>query len=197
MQRQTAKLVCFCLLLLVCTSKILQAQPQSGSIVGTVTDSEGQPIPNVHISIYGPALIASGISTITNQDGYYRFPTLPPGEYKVDFFLEGFEHLVREQIKVQVGKTFSLNTELSIAPVQEITIVHGSPLIDVRGNNIGTHYSDKDLENLPTSRDVWSVLEQMPSMVNRNFNVGGNESGLQTTFNARGGSWSQNTHSLD
>ncbi len=194
---QNTKFLRLCLLLLVFTSKILLAQPQSGAIVGVVTDSEGRGIPNISISIFGSTLTASGVSTTTNQNGEYRFPTLPPGEYKVDFFLGGFQHLIREGIKVQVGKTFALNTELNLAPVQETTIVRGSPLIDVRSNNIGTHYSTKDLENLPTARDVWSVLEEAPSMVSRNFNVGGNESGLQTVFNARGGSWSQNTHSLD
>lgn len=50
----------------------------SGSINGTVTDNTGAVLPGVTISATSPALMGTQ-TAVTNADGLYRFPTLPPG----------------------------------------------------------------------------------------------------------------------
>lgn len=47
------------LILGIGTLSILNAQRQTGSVKGTVTDAEGTPLPGVTITVSGPSLIGT------------------------------------------------------------------------------------------------------------------------------------------
>ena len=53
------------------------AQGTTGSINGTVSDNTGAVLPGVAVTASGPAIM--GVQTaMTNEQGQYRFPSLPP-----------------------------------------------------------------------------------------------------------------------
>jgi hypothetical protein len=52
-------------------------------------------------------------TTVTEQDGTYRFSTVPIGEYKLNFELTGFGTVTREGIRVSVGFTATVNAEMN------------------------------------------------------------------------------------
>ena len=65
------------------------AEEQSGSIQGVVKDSSGGILPGVTVEARSPAVV--GVTTaITNEEGVYRFPALPPGTYTITASLRGF-----------------------------------------------------------------------------------------------------------
>ena len=67
--------------------------------------------------------------------------SLPPGEYTVRFELAGFGTVIREGIRVGVGFTATLNTELNLASVAESVTVSGdSPVVDVTNTTVATRY---------------------------------------------------------
>ena len=71
-------------------------------------------------------------STTTNENGAFRIPSLPPGEYTVKFELTGFGTVIREGIRVGVGFTATVNTEMNLASVAESVTVSGqSPVVDL------------------------------------------------------------------
>src|SRR5207247_8546795 len=105
---------------------------------------------------------------------------------------------VREGVVARVGATISVNAGLEVNPVKEAVVVSGeSPVVDMKGTTVGADYSKEMLEDVPSARDIWSLMEQTPAVVTDKFNVGGIESGLQSLFSARGGSWQQNQFNLD
>jgi hypothetical protein len=77
----------------------LWAQEQTGSLRGVVTDNEGNPLPGVTITIASPAMMGTR-SFVTTETGSYRFPSLPPGVYKVTAELKGFKTVERTDIEV-------------------------------------------------------------------------------------------------
>ena len=74
--------------LLLCSVAGAQ-QLQTGSISGTVTDADGAALPGVIVQAVADVL-PMGRSTVTDADGGYRFPAMPPGDYEVSFTMPGF-----------------------------------------------------------------------------------------------------------
>jgi hypothetical protein len=67
----------------------LLAQEQRGSIEGIVKDASGGVLPGATVETSSPALAGAG-TTVTDAQGGYRFPSLPPGRYQVSATLQGF-----------------------------------------------------------------------------------------------------------
>lgn len=80
----------------------------TGAINGTVTDSSGAVLPGVTVTISSPQMQGTQ-TTVTNSEGNYRFPGIPPGTYRVQYELTGFGTVVREGIRVTLGFTATLN----------------------------------------------------------------------------------------
>src|SRR5213592_3524063 len=71
------------------------AQTIRGTITGTVTDSTGGVLPGATVTLTN---VATAIATtaVTNQQGSYTIPLLPPGTYQAAVELQGFKKYMRE-----------------------------------------------------------------------------------------------------
>lgn len=56
------------------------------------------------------------------------------------------------------------------------------PLLDERKIRTGSTVSQVELEEIPTARDPWVILQNVPGVQLDRINVGGNESGQQSVF---------------
>ena len=83
--------ICFFLLLLVAAGAF--AQGTTGALTGTVTQA-GANLPGVTVTIASPTLQGTR-TTVTNGEGDYAFPAIPPGAYKVTFSLSGLADVVK------------------------------------------------------------------------------------------------------
>ena len=173
------------------------AQVYTGTIVGRATDQTGAVLPGVTVTITADVLIQPE-TFVTSDTGSFRFAELARGTYTITFELPGFQTLIREGVILAAGATQTINAELGIAELQETVTVSGeSPVVDVRQTGIPESFDNERLENIPSARDPWVILEQTPGMVMDRQNVGGNESGQQSTFISRGTSGDQNTWNYD
>src|SRR6185436_12753888 len=87
---------------LVCFAGAAAAQTvtsTTGAINGTVTDSTKSVLPGVTVTLSGPSLMGTSVS-ITDQNGLFRFSSVPIGDYKLTFELSGFGSMAREGIHV-------------------------------------------------------------------------------------------------
>src|SRR5437867_2138698 len=96
----------------------LFAQRTTGIISGVAKDASGAILPGVAVTVSGENIVGSQ-STITNEQGYYRFVNLPPGEYVVRFTLSGFRTLALSGLRVGVGQTAEGNANLEVSQMQE------------------------------------------------------------------------------
>jgi hypothetical protein len=82
----------------------------TGSLNGRVTDASGGVLPGVTVSATSASLQGAR-TTVTNEEGAYRLPGVPPGMYVLQYELGGFGTVIRDGINVSVGFTASINVE--------------------------------------------------------------------------------------
>lgn len=138
---------------------------QTGTLNGRVTDTEGNPLPGVSVTIKSPALILPQMTATTNAEGYFRFPALPPGVYTVTFEMSGFKTLVREGIRVNVGVTTTLDVSLELSPIQESIVVTGqSPVVDRQRTTLVRNLTTEFLQNIPATRTLGTFFNMVPGV---------------------------------
>jgi hypothetical protein len=158
----------------------------TGSISGEVKDAQGGVLPGVTVTATSPAQIGQ-LTAVTNEAGAYRFPAVPPGEYRVSYELPGFQTVVREGVRITLGFTATVNVSLQVASLQETVTVSGqSPVIDTTATRVQTNFDSTQLASLPNARDMWSLLAATPSVTLNRVDVGGATMGTQTTYFAYG-----------
>ena len=151
---------------------ILNAQRQTGSIAGVVTDEEGAPLPGVTITVSGSSLIGT-MSYITSESGTFRIPALPPGTYTLVAELPGFQTVRREGIVVSVGMTVRVQIQMKPAKIEEeVTVVGESPVVDVVSSKVDTVIKSDQLRNLPIGRNLYSIIQLAPGVLGYNISGG-------------------------
>src|SRR5437762_2407324 len=130
-----------CLSILLGVAAPALAQRTTGEIVGTVTDQSGAVLPGVTVTIRG-AGVAGAPSVVTSEIGGYRFPALPPGDYDLEFTLQGFSTLKRERIPVGVGNVVELKVSMTVSTLSEtVTVTGESPVINLASTTVSTNYN--------------------------------------------------------
>ena len=141
------------------------AQTPTGVIDGIIRDSSGQVVPGVTVVANSPSLIQRDLTAVSNGEGYYRLQLLPPGVYSVQYELQGFQGVRREQLIVAAGQTTSANIQLALASVQEsVTVVGDSPTIDPTSAKLGFTTTKDLVENVPTRRDFSALMSTIPGV---------------------------------
>jgi hypothetical protein len=86
----------------------------------------------------------------TDGEGRFTFPPLPVGTYRIDTSLAGFTTQVLERVTLQVGSATALTITLEISATSErVTVVGGTPPVDVRRKDVATTISAQQIEHLP------------------------------------------------
>ena len=96
------------LLLLIAFSVTTASAQQSrrGVVAGTVTDTDGAPLPGVQV--VDPAFQRG---TTTGADGQYRLDNLPLGEHTLEFRFVGYQTAVRT-VTLEAGETATVDVSL-------------------------------------------------------------------------------------
>jgi len=159
------------------------AQSQGGAIRGTVTATgDPAPMPGVTVTATGGGF---NQSFVTDANGEFRFLNLHPGTYTISAELSGFA-TTRREIDVVLGRNTDIGISLSPAASEAITVVAATPVLDTREVGTGANVENYELQNIPSARDPWVVLQSVPGVLVDRVNVGGNESGQQSYFVGKG-----------
>ena len=145
----------------------------ASAITGRITDATGAVLPGVTVAISGDPLMGTRTAT-SSSDGFYRFPSVPPGEYSLVFTRKSFTRATREGIHVGPGFTATVDVMLSVEDFQtDITVPNGSTTIDRQSTAISANFTARELSNLPTSRTIFAILSATPAVHVGRFEVGG------------------------
>jgi hypothetical protein len=175
----------------------VRAQSQTGEIFGKVTDQSGAVLPGVTVTVSGPVLLQP-LTATTSETGSFQFPRLDVGTYTVRFELPGFKTVVKEGIQVTVGFNANLTTQMTVSSVQEtVTVTGESPVVDIKEVGTKQTFTLEHLQNIPSARDPWVILQQTAGIAMDRENIGGNMSGQQSNYISRGSNTTNNKWSLD
>jgi hypothetical protein len=176
---------------------LASAQAPTGEIFGKATDQSGAVLPGVTVTLTGSGLLQP-LTAVTSDTGTYDFPRLDIGTYTVKFELTGFKTVVNEGIKITVGFAAQVNATLGVSTVQEtVTVTGQSPVVDVKQTGTKQTFTNELLQEIPSARDPWVILQQTAGIAMDRENIGGNMSGQQSNYVSRGGNPTNNKWSLD
>ncbi len=166
------------------------AQTRTGSIRGTVTDTEGEFLPGATVELSGEKLMGGVRSIITNEEGKFRFPNLLPGTYEVTTTIEGFQAAKMTELRVNVGGTVTMDVVLKLATLEEtVTVTAESPVVDVHKSALSTNITSDLMEVLPMRR--FSFFDYVGTTPGVTSYDGGHSNNWQS---AMGSGTSQNTY---
>ncbi len=180
---------------LAMAAAVAAAQQLTGSIHGHVADEQGGRLPGVSVTLSG---VGAPRSQTTDARGEYRFLNLSPGSYALVYALSGFARVEKTDVQVSVGQNTITSATLKITSVEATVTVRGEPaLLDTRKVATGAVVDQEQLKAIPTARDPWVILQTVPGVQVDRVNVGGNESGQQSSYVAKGSWDNQNSWSVD
>ena len=170
------------------------AQVFTGRIDITIFDTTGARLPGVTVLVREPQEQVG----FTDGSGQAHFVNLTIGSYVVTAELGAFQPYRNELVIVEAGAAVELRIQLEVRGVAaEVQVTAEAPIVDPRKQATGTTVSYDELQNIPSARDPWVVLQTIPGVIVDRVNVGGSESGQQSTFLGRGADDEQNTFSVD
>jgi Carboxypeptidase regulatory-like domain len=159
------------------------AQVSTGSISGTIVDSQGAAIPGATVKA---VLVATGqvFTTTSNSVGSFRVSALPIGTYRVDVSQAGFRQISVPSVEVAIAVDRGLGT-LTLDLGSQTTSVEVSagaaPLIEESEAQVTNTFSDTVLSN-------FSGIQENEGLDNLALFVPGVVSSRDTGFsNANGG----------
>src|ERR1700739_4179240 len=94
------------------------AQVDRAELEGTITDSSGGVIVGAMVRIVAVDTQLSQEQQ-TNSKGYYRFPGLAVGKYKVTASGSGFKDKIVEDVVLRIGQTRTLDVQLGVGTINE------------------------------------------------------------------------------
>src|SRR5690554_6028601 len=102
--------IVFISLLLLLSSPELKAQ-FGAALQGIITDSTGGVLPGVSLTLTDTETGRS-LTTVSNNEGFYRIGGLAPGNYSLRAELAGFQTRLIEGIQVSAEETTGMNLEM-------------------------------------------------------------------------------------
>lgn len=165
--RFTTCVTCLLLFLVVHQSSLttVYAQGSTATLSGTVTDPNDAVIPGVNVAVIN---IAQGFqrATVSNGEGTFIVPLLPPGTYTIKADCEGFTPAEIRDVILNVNDQVTINIPLKLGSLsQSINVLATPPLLD-ESPAVGTTVDRQFVSNLPLNgRSFQSLITLSPGIV--------------------------------
>src|SRR5262245_48707459 len=155
------------------------AQVFTGRIDIVAKDGTGAILPGVTVELSG----MQTATAVTDTRGEAHFLNLAPGRYAVVAKLSGFNEYKNDNVPVGAGSIVSLPVTMTVGGViEKVDVTAQAPVIEAKRQVVATNVTLDELQNIPSSRDPWVVLQTVPGIVVDRVNVGGAESGQQSVY---------------
>lgn len=163
--QQSFPYLALCLLIVLVAVSPVSAST-SATITGRVTDQQELVVPGAQVQVTN-ILTNINYAGETNEDGLYRIPNLPPGEYRVIVQKDGFASIAKPGVELHVQDVITLNFAMQLGSVtQTITVEGGAPLLQVESAAVGTVVDRQFVENIPLNgRTFQSLISLTPGIV--------------------------------
>ena len=122
--------------LLMCAVSVF-AQQGTSEIRGRLADAQGGALPGVSITVRNQD---TGMfrETVSNPDGTYFVSGIVPGVYEITAELQAFRKYQRKDVRLEVGKTTTIDIALAVGALEEVVSVTAeSPIVDITSKEVG------------------------------------------------------------
>lgn len=162
MRSMSSRLACITLLWLASVGELMA---QSAQVTGRVVDASDSLVPGATVTVVSQT---TGFlrTAVSNAEGYYTIPSLPPGTYRVTAELAGFRPVTRTGVTLVADQNARLDFVLAVGTVQEQVTVTGTPLLESERADVGTVVTERSIRELPLNvRDPMGLVALTPGVV--------------------------------
>ena len=190
----------FFLSFMMCTT--LLAQVDTGTITGSVRDSQGAGIASASVSFVEVSTNAT-FKTLTDGSGEYVSPPLRPGTYKTVAEAQGFKTQTRNTITLKIQDRLRIDFDMAVGSVSEnVEVTSDIPIMQTETSSLGQVITSTQITELPLNGRDYIQLATLSTGVVRtssgtNGNSGGSSTGGQNSFVANGTRGTLNNFLLD
>ncbi len=142
------------------------AQQGAAEIRGRVLDPHEGVLPGVTVVLRNQA---TGMfrRVVSSPDGVYFLSGVTPGVYELSAERTGFKRYSRRGVRLEVGKTVTLDIGLEVGgPDEQLTVTAETPLVDVTSKEVGGNITNGELTDLPSlNRSFIGFVALLPGMV--------------------------------
>jgi hypothetical protein len=149
MKQHQARALFLTLIISLLIPLMAQAQFETATVLGTVSDANGGVLPNATVRLKN---LATGIesSTTTDDNGNYQFGNVKIGLYKVTAEIQGFATGVVDNVSVQVNARQKVDLALRAGAVTETVIITDTALqLETQSSDRGQVIQREQIVNLP------------------------------------------------
>jgi len=130
------------------TAAIGSAQFDSGQMSGFVRDASSSVIPGVSVVATNQGT-GEQHHTITNETGYYVFPSLPVGTYSILAELPGFKKFVLTEITLNAAAKVSVDAQLAVGDISDVVEVQASTSqVQAETAQVGRTIESREIQEL-------------------------------------------------
>ena len=182
-----------CLLLTLLTSTPLQAQIDTGRIMGTITDQSGAVVQGAKVTLTNEGT-GLNLTVTTGASGYYVFPGIRIGNYRIEIEVQGFSRFVRSGVTLHVQEDAVVDATLVPGAVtQTIEVKGASPVLQTENASLGQVVTSQGIDDLPLNGRNWTTLALLATGVTQSqFDSSG-----RPYFSASGHPLEQNDYRLN
>ncbi len=157
------------------------AQSNTGRLVGTVSSPDGV--------VPGATVVVTDTKTkkdktlVTGGDGGFILPQLEVGAYTVKVTMQGFKTFTANDVKIDIGRDYSLPVSLEVGKVEDtVTVTAGNDVLNATTGELSTTISTKQILELPLNgRNPISLISTQAG-VSQNGAQNSSINGLRTSF---------------
>lgn len=171
----------FKLICLVATLPILGlAQIGGGSVIGNISDPGGA---SVAVAKVTAIQTETGVrrETATNELGYFEFPLLPAGNYRLEAEKQGFKRSATAVFELNTGTRPRFDLRLELGQVSEsVEVIATAPLVNSTTTDLGVVIGQSKVNALPLNgRNFQQLVGLQAGVVNAPSSSVGGRGGIE------------------
>ncbi len=176
MNRSTAKWPFFLMIMMAVILSMdvfLAAQvANTGTVLGTVTDSSGAVAPGVAVTLRNTEN-GQAYKVQTDESGEFRFLTVPAGQYELTAEKAGFAKTVYSLFAVHAAEPARVDLVLKVGSTsEEVTVTEGAPpVVNTVTANEGNTITGEQVNTLPLTNRVFTQLMDLEPGVSKPVDV--------------------------
>lgn len=156
------------------------AQIGGGSVVGNIADPGGGAVPAAKIVAIQTETGVRRETTSTDL-GYFEFPLLPVGSYRLEAEKQGFKRSSTAVFSLSAGTRPRFDLRLELGQVSEsVEVVASAPLVNATTTDLGVVISQSKVDALPLNgRNFQQLVGLQPGVVNTPSSSIGGRGGIE------------------
>ena len=160
---------------------VVLAQSNTGRLVGTVAGPDGV-IPGATVIVKDDKT-GKEKTIVSGGDGGFTVPQLEVGTYTVKVSSNGFKAFTANEVKIDIGRDYSLSVALEVGSVSDsVSVTAGNDVLNATNAELSTTVSTKQILELPLNgRNPLNLIALQPG-VSSNGAQQTSINGLRTSF---------------